>query len=70
MKGMVEIINPGDIEVLGHGGGTAGFRSFVGYLPAQDITIVVAMTNMESDPSQVLFPALEILIPEFAPARQ
>jgi len=32
--------------------------------------VVVAMTNMESDPSQVLFPALQILRPEFAPARQ
>lgn len=68
--GMQKLVLPGEIEVLGHGGGTAGFRSFVGYLPAQDITIVVAMTNMESDPSQVLFPALQILIPEFAPARQ
>jgi len=68
--GMEKFVFPGGIEVLGHTGGTAGYRSFTGYLPTQGITIAMAMTNMESDKTMVIFPVLQILVPEFAPASQ
>jgi len=67
---MMRFLLPGDIEMLGHSGGTAGFSSFIYYLPDQNITVSGMMSNTESNQYQILSPALEILIPEFASQRQ
>jgi len=68
--GVAKWVLPGDIELLGHGGGTPGFSSLLGYLPAHDMTIALATTNMESGGGPVLGPALEILIPGFSLTQQ
>ena len=68
--GIMKCVLPGGIEMLGHEGGTAGYSAFVFYLPAQAITVAGAMNHMASTRNQILFPALEILVPEFAPAPQ
>jgi D-alanyl-D-alanine carboxypeptidase len=60
--GVMKYVLPGDIEMLGHAGGTAGYQCFVYNLPAQGIVISGAMTSMQSDEMQFIFPALEILI--------
>jgi len=65
--GMVKYMLPGGVEMLGHSGGTAGYRCLVRHIPAQGITISMAMTNMESDPTLILFSVLEMLINEFTP---
>jgi CubicO group peptidase (beta-lactamase class C family) len=58
--GMQKYVLPSGIEIIGHLGMTAGFTAFTGYLPAQDVSIAVAM-NWQEDPSPVLLPALEVL---------
>jgi CubicO group peptidase (beta-lactamase class C family) len=70
--GMERYVLPGDVEMLGHLGCTAGYCSAVHYLPAQDIT-VEATINIEDPGSvyfQLLLPALEMLIPEFSMSEQ
>ncbi len=67
--GIMKFLLPGNIEMLGHAGGTGGFASFIYFLPNQDMTVSGMMSNMESDQYQILSPALEILIPEFASQR-
>ncbi|HEB34919.1 hypothetical protein LCGC14_0839290 [marine sediment metagenome] len=64
--GIMKFLLPGNIEMFGHAGGTGGFASFIYFLPNQDMTVSGMMSNMESDQYQILSPALEILIPEFA----
>jgi D-alanyl-D-alanine carboxypeptidase len=59
--GMQRYLLPDGTEVIGSLGMTAGYAAFVGYLPAQDITIAAAMNWMD-DPTPVLLPALEILV--------
>jgi D-alanyl-D-alanine carboxypeptidase len=54
---------PGGVEMIGHLGTTAGYRAFVGYLPAQDIDIAMVITN-PGDPTPVLMPALELMAGE------
>ena len=58
---MQRYLLPDGTEVIGSLGMTAGYAAFVGYLPAQDITIAAAMNWMD-DPTPVLLPALEILV--------
>jgi len=67
--GMMRFLLPGNIEMLGHSGATGGFQSFIYYLLNQNITVSGMMSNMESDQYQILLPALEILMPEFASQR-
>jgi CubicO group peptidase (beta-lactamase class C family) len=64
--GIMKFLLPGNIEMLGHAGGTGGFASFIYFLPNQDMTVSGMMSNMVSDQYQILSPAFEILIPEFA----
>jgi D-alanyl-D-alanine carboxypeptidase len=59
--GLQRHLLPGGTEVIGSLGMTAGYAAFVGYLPAQDITIAAAMNSMD-DPTPVLLPAVEILV--------
>ena len=67
--GIEQRMLPGGIEMIGHLGGTAGYRTYTGYLPAQDISIAMVV-NVEGDPTPVLFPALQILIPQAAVQEQ
>ncbi len=65
--GMMKSLFPGNIEMIGHSGDTAGFSSFAFHLPAQGITVSGVVNDM--DPSGILFrvllPALEVLVPDF-----
>lgn len=54
---------PGGVELIGNLGGTAGYRSFVGQLPAQQIDVAMVITNPD-DPTPVLMPALELMVAE------
>jgi len=54
---------PGGVEMIGHLGTTAGYRAFVGHLPAQDVDIAMVITNPD-DPTPVLIPALERMVAE------
>jgi hypothetical protein len=65
----MKFVLPGNVEMLGDSGTTGGFQSFVYHLPAKNITISGMMNNMESNQYQILLPALEILVPEFAAQR-
>jgi D-alanyl-D-alanine carboxypeptidase len=65
--GIMRYALPGGIEMLGHAGTTGGYQCFVYNLPAQGITISGMMNNMESDQMQLIFPAIELLVPEFSP---
>ncbi len=56
---------PGGVKAIGHGGGTAGYRSLAVYLPEHGITIVTMQNDMESDLGQIIFPILKLLIPGF-----
>ncbi|MCU1676255.1 MAG: hypothetical protein JWM93_1013 [Frankiales bacterium] len=56
---------PGGIEAIGHLGGTAGYRAYVGRLRPQGVTITLAL-NWQDDPTPVLIPAVKAL----AAARQ
>ncbi len=64
---MEKYVFPGDLEMIGHAGSTAGFASVVSYLPAQNITVEATANAMDlgSVYFQILLPALETLIPEF-----
>lgn len=70
--GMMKFVFPGGIEMVGHSGDTGGFSSFMFYLPAQGITISGVVNDM--DPLgvfyQILYPALEILVPGFESVSQ
>lgn len=54
---------PGGVEVIGHLGTGAGYRAFIGRLPAQKIDIAMVITNPD-DPTTVLFPALKLMVAE------
>jgi len=54
-----------NIEMIGHSGGTAGFSSFIYYLPNQKITISGMMNNSEANQNQILLPVFEILKSKF-----
>ena len=54
---------PGGVEVIGHLGTSAGYRAFVGNVPAQDLAIAMIITNPD-DYSPVLLPALELMVAE------
>jgi len=51
--------------MIGHSGGTAGFSSFIYYLPNQKITISGMMNNSEANQNQILLPVFEILKSKF-----
>jgi len=58
--GVQRYVFPDGTELIGHLGGAPGYRSFVGYLPAENLTVATVM-NAQVDPSPVLLPAAEIL---------
>jgi D-alanyl-D-alanine carboxypeptidase len=52
---------PGGVEVIGHAGGTAGYLSFVGHLPMQDVDVAMVINNRD-DPTPVLIAALKLMV--------
>jgi D-alanyl-D-alanine carboxypeptidase len=52
---------PGGVEVIGHAGGTAGYLSFVGHLPAQGVDVAMVINNRD-DPTPVLITALKLMV--------
>jgi len=67
--GMMKSLFPGNIEMVGHSGDTAGFSSFAFHLPTQGITISGVVNDMDPLGAyyRILLPALEVLIPDFEP---
>jgi len=59
--GLQRYMWPENREAIGHGGGTAGYRSLVVKLPARRITLSMVITNMNGDPKDIVFPAVDIL---------
>ena len=57
---------PGGIEMIGHSGGTAGYRSGMFYFPALDLTMTFAM-SVQDDPMPVIVAALKVMAPEAMP---
>jgi D-alanyl-D-alanine carboxypeptidase len=54
---------PGGVEMIGHLGTGAGYRAWIGRLPAQEIDFAMVITNPD-DPTTVLMPALELMVAE------
>ena len=51
---------PGGVEAIGHLGGTAGYRTYVGRLRAQRVTIAFAL-NWQDDPTPLVVPAVKAI---------
>ena len=51
---------PGGVELVGHLGGTAGYRSFVGRVRPVGVTMALAL-NTEDDPTPLVIPAVQAL---------
>jgi D-alanyl-D-alanine carboxypeptidase len=51
---------PGGVELIGHLGGTAGYRSYVGRMRPHDVTISFAL-NWQDDPTPLVLPAVKAL---------
>lgn len=58
--GVQRYLLPGGTELIGHLGGSAGYMAFIGYLPAEGVT-VATVVNTQRDPSPVLLPGVEIV---------
>jgi D-alanyl-D-alanine carboxypeptidase len=58
--GIEQYALPGGIELIGHLGGTAGYRSFVGRVRPLGVTMTFAL-NAEDDPTPLVIPAVQAL---------
>ncbi|MET0511680.1 MAG: serine hydrolase domain-containing protein [Thermoleophilaceae bacterium] len=58
--GIEQYALPGGIELIGHLGGTAGYRSFVGRVRPLGVTLTLAL-NAQDDPTPLLIPAVQAL---------
>jgi D-alanyl-D-alanine carboxypeptidase len=58
--GIEQYALPGGIELVGHLGGTAGYRSFVGRVRPLGVTIAFAL-NAQDDPTPLVIPVVEAL---------
>jgi D-alanyl-D-alanine carboxypeptidase len=58
--GLEQYAVPGGIELVGHLGGTAGYRSFVGRVRPLGVTMAFVL-NAQDDPTPLIIPALEAL---------
>jgi D-alanyl-D-alanine carboxypeptidase len=58
--GIEQYALPGGIELVGHLGGTAGYRSFVGRVRPLRTTIAFAL-NAEDDPTPLVIPVVDAL---------
>lgn len=53
---------PGGVQAFGHAGGTAGYFSFVGYLPDLDLILALSV-DVQTDPTPILAAVLGVLAP-------
>jgi D-alanyl-D-alanine carboxypeptidase len=51
---------PGGVELVGHLGGTGGYRSYVGRMRPQGVTMTFVL-NAEDDPTPLVIPAVQAL---------
>lgn len=51
---------PGGVELIGHLGGTAGYRSFVGRVRPVNVTLAFAL-NAQDDPTPLVLPVVQAL---------
>jgi D-alanyl-D-alanine carboxypeptidase len=58
--GIEQYALPGGIELIGHLGGTAGYRSFVGRVRPLGVTMALAL-NAEVDPTPLVVPVVQAL---------
>src|SRR5687768_5105062 len=58
--GIEQYALPGGIELIGHLGGTAGYRSFVGRVRPLRVTMAFAL-NAENDPTPLVIPVVQAL---------
>jgi D-alanyl-D-alanine carboxypeptidase len=58
--GIEQYALPGGLELVGHLGGTAGYRSFVGRLRPPGVTMTFAL-NAQDDPTPLVVPAVQAL---------
>jgi hypothetical protein len=58
--GIEQYALPDGNELVGHLGGTAGYRSFVGRVRPLGVTLTLAM-NAQDDPTPLLIPAVQAL---------
>jgi D-alanyl-D-alanine carboxypeptidase len=58
--GIEQRVLPGGVELIGHLGGTAGCRTYVGRMRPQGITIALVL-NWQDDPTPLVIPAVEAL---------
>jgi D-alanyl-D-alanine carboxypeptidase len=58
--GIEQYALPGGIELVGHLGGTAGYRSFVGRVRPLGVTMALVL-NAQDDPTPLLIPAVDAL---------
>ena len=59
--GLERYVLPGGLELIGHMGTGAGYRTLMFHLPAQHIDFTLAL-NRPGDPTPVLAPVLELLL--------
>ena len=64
--GLEKYALPGGIEMIGHSGGTAGYRSGVFYFPALDLTMTFVI-SVQDDPMPVILAALTVMAPDAIP---
>lgn len=58
--GIEQYALPGGVELVGHLGGTAGYRSFVGRVRPLGVTMTFAM-NAQDNPLPLVLPAVQAL---------
>jgi hypothetical protein len=58
--GVEQYALPGGVELVGHLGGTAGYRSFVGRVRPLGVTMSFAL-NAQDDPTPLVIPAVQAL---------
>ena len=63
--GIQKYVLPGGLEMIGHSGGTAGYRSGTFYFPALDLSMAFAI-SVQGDPMPVILAALRVLAPDHA----
>ncbi|HET7715544.1 MAG TPA: serine hydrolase domain-containing protein [Bauldia sp.] len=64
--GLEKYVLPGGIEMIGHSGGTAGYRSGAFYFPALALSMTFAM-SANDNPLPVIFAALKVMAPDSVP---
>jgi D-alanyl-D-alanine carboxypeptidase len=59
--GVEQRVAPGDVELIGHIGGTAGYLSYAGRLQPQGVTMTFVLNEL-CDPTPLFLPTIEALV--------